>query len=156
MNLKPYNFGLLKSILSKFKDRYDVVFIDTPPTESSLTIFSIAASTHALVPLQVDKKALDSLDLTVNEILTVKEAVNPNLVFLGILPTLYYGRAAVSKFVLKKIQQDYGDHVLPVVIKYKALYKEASLASQPVAFYLKKHDNEDYYKLFKILQERIC
>jgi len=149
MSMNRYNTNYLKKLISPIEDRYDIIIIDTPPTESPLTAFSIVASTHIIITAQTDRRSLDSLALTVDEVYILKENVNPNLKIIGILPTMHYSKAIVSRVMLEKMQEKYKELVLPFIVKYSAVYKEASLASIPLRYYLNKSalEDEPYNKL---------
>ena len=45
---------ILKNLIDKIKDKYDYIFIDTPPTLGLLTISSLTASDEILIPVQCE------------------------------------------------------------------------------------------------------
>jgi chromosome partitioning protein len=57
-NNKEY---LLHNVLSQFKDKYDYIFIDCPPSLGFLTLNALTAADFFLVPLQCEYLAMEGL-----------------------------------------------------------------------------------------------
>lgn len=150
MAMNTVQVKVIRLLLEPIESSYDYILLDTPPSESFLTINALTASHYVLVPLQTDKRSFDSIDRLLNEIAMVQQHLNPDLKLLGILPTLYYKKAKICQFILEQAKEKYGDIVFPFEIEYTAKYKEASLYMQPVMYFDKNYAmNSGYYKLAK-------
>ena len=86
----------------------DVVIIDTPPSSNSiLSINALTAATHLLAPVTVDALAFEQLSSLDRLIEKVRQRLNPELKFLGILPVRYDARRRLDNEVLAAIKDRY-------------------------------------------------
>lgn len=67
---------------------YDYVIIDNPPTIDMCVINALACTDDVIVPVKVDKWALEGLDIITSQIKEAKE-FNPCLNILGVLITAF-------------------------------------------------------------------
>lgn len=104
---------------------YDYVIIDCPPSLGILTINSLAASTHVLVPVQPEMYALQGLDALRGTIDAVKRRANPELEVLGWLVTLHDGRTRIHKDVTALFRQRFGKQICDTVISMNTTLREA-------------------------------
>ncbi len=80
---------ILKNILQVVEDKYDYIFIDSPPGLGFLTVNALAASNYVILPMLPDIFSLQGL-VQVNETIQyVKKACNPELEVAGILINKY-------------------------------------------------------------------
>jgi chromosome partitioning protein len=80
---------LLKEALSSVKDKYDYIFIDTPPALSILTVNAFTASDYIIIPMLSDIFSLQGIAQLSETIKRVKTYCNPNLKIEGILLTKF-------------------------------------------------------------------
>ncbi|EPZ61149.1 cobQ/CobB/MinD/ParA nucleotide binding domain protein [[Clostridium] sordellii ATCC 9714] len=78
----------LKRVLDKIEDKYDYCIIDCPPSLNMITINALVASDEVIVPIKIDKFALDGLEYLLESIDEIKEEFNPNLQFKGCFVTM--------------------------------------------------------------------
>ena len=78
----------LKKALEQVEDKYDYCLIDCPPSLNMITINALVASDEVIVPIKIDKFALDGLGYLLDSIDEVKDEFNPNLKFLGCFITM--------------------------------------------------------------------
>ena len=79
----------LEKALAPIRDRYDYIFIDTPPSLGLLTINAFVAATGVIVPVQTEYLSLRGLVQLENTLAMVRENLNPRVEIIGIVPTMY-------------------------------------------------------------------
>ena len=84
----------LKNALASIVDKYDFILIDCPPSLGILTVLSLVAATHVLVPIQTQFKSFQGTDLLLNTVARLRKAANRHLKIAGFIPTMFDGRTA--------------------------------------------------------------
>ncbi|MFR7272481.1 ParA family protein [Streptococcus pneumoniae] len=84
----PEPFTLMTKALRHLKKRYDYILIDTPPSLGLMNGNVFTFSDHVLIPYAPELFSMESLVEVVHVIRDFKQAYNPELSILGILPTL--------------------------------------------------------------------
>lgn len=103
---------ILRDILKEIvPDTYDYVIIDCNPGMGILMINALAAATHVLVPVQMEKFAMGGLDDMMELISIVRAQLNSSLEILGLLPTMV-GHNNVARDLLDKLQSTYPNLIL--------------------------------------------
>ncbi|MBW4635253.1 MAG: ParA family protein [Iphinoe sp. HA4291-MV1] len=130
----------LKQVLEKVQQEYDFILIDCPPSLGILSIMSLVAATHVLIPIQTEFKALKGTQMLLNTILEVLNLANRNLKIAGIVPTMYDGRTAQGEQSLKAINEQLSKigTVFPT-IQRATDFANASQNRKPLALYSPKH-----------------
>jgi chromosome partitioning protein len=131
-NNKEY---LLSRMLSRLKDQYDYIFIDSPPSLGFLTLNSLAAADSFLVPLQCEYLAMEGLTQLLNTVRLVKNGLNPSLVMIGILLTMFDTRNNLSHQVANEVRRHFGDSVFQTVIPRNVSLSEATSYGKPIILY---------------------
>ncbi|MGD0613608.1 MAG: ParA family protein [Anaerolineales bacterium] len=103
----------LREILTPIDSMYRYAVIDNPPGLSHLSVNSLVAATHVLIPVQLEAPSLDGLSEAVQTIQSVQRQQNPGLKIAGILPTMCDFRYQEQKEFLESLTREYGDLVLP-------------------------------------------
>ncbi|HAG83536.1 MAG TPA: chromosome partitioning protein ParA [Cyanobacteria bacterium UBA12227] len=129
----------LKQALSDLKDSYDYILIDCPPSLGILSILSLAAATHVLVPIQTHFKAFKGTELLLDTIKQIKKHLNPQLAIAGFVPTLFCN-ANQDKIILEALQTQLSPlaTVYPPIPRATA-FADAVMNRQPLAVYSAKH-----------------
>lgn len=78
----------LKKILKNITDDYDYCIIDCPPNLGIYVSNALVAATHVITPVKIDQYALEGFQNLTEAIEEVKEELNPNLEFMGVLVTM--------------------------------------------------------------------
>ena len=95
----------LKEILATLLDNYDFILIDCPPSLGILSIISLVASTHVLVPIQCQFKALKGTDSLLKTVARVQRKLNRSLKIAGFFPTMYSASNSLDQRTLQSIQE---------------------------------------------------
>ncbi|MBE6943588.1 MAG: ParA family protein [Ruminococcaceae bacterium] len=125
----------LKNALSAVKDRYDVIFIDCPPSLELLSINALAASDSILIPVQCEYYALEGLADLMNTLRLVKKRVNPGLEIFGVALTMFDGRTNFSTQVAQEVRRHFPGKVFGTVIPRNVRLAEAPSHGLPVSAY---------------------
>ena len=143
--MRATQIGLLKGLLEPLEDKFDYIIIDTPPSESYLTVNALAVADEVLIPLQAHFLALRGLQDVLDEVAQVKQGLNPKLKVAGILPTMVSNRTNVSKMIIEEVKSKYPDLLYPLQVDFSIKHAEASLAGKPIVIYDPKHQGSLAY-----------
>jgi len=130
----------LKDALAPLLPSYDFILIDCPPSLGILSIVSLVAATHVLVPIQTQFKAFQGTDLLLRTVAGLRKAANRNLAIAGFIPTMYDGRTAQETRTFKAIKEQ----LSPLAKVYDPIprtivFPDASEARVPLAIANSKH-----------------
>ena len=134
IGLPDANFRL-KNALNQVRDRYDVIFIDCPPSLEMLTLNSLAAADGILVPVQCEYYALEGLTDLMTTLRMVKKRINPELEIFGVALTMFDGRTNFSTQVAQEVRRHFPGKVFGPVIPRNVRLAEAPSHGLPVTVY---------------------
>lgn len=130
----------LKRAVSLIETNYDFILIDCPPTLGVLSILSLVAATHILIPMQTQYKSFVGLDLLLGTINELKdEGVASTLRIAGVIPNLH-DRTSQSKEILEAVTEQFSG-IAPIFTPVpKAIaFADASMHHVPLEVYDQKH-----------------
>ncbi len=125
----------LEKALAPIKDRYDFIFIDTPPSLGLLTINAFVAATGVIVPVQTEYLSLRGLVQLENTLAMVRENLNPRVEIVGIVPTMYDRRLTHSREADEILRENFGDLVYNTRIRKTVRFAEAPVKGVSVLNY---------------------
>ena len=125
----------LKACLTKVREEYDYVLIDSPPTLGLLTVNSLTASDSVIIPLQCEYLALEGLTQLIGAIRLVQDHLNPALRIEGVLLTMYDARLNLSQQVADEARKFFSDRVYKTVIPRNVRLSEAPSFGKPIVLY---------------------
>jgi chromosome partitioning protein len=157
INLAKFESKLLGDIDSHFrlKDRlksvvkdYKYIIIDTPPTLGLMTVNSLVASTHLLVPIQSSYFALEGTDDLLETVEKIRARANPGLEFLGVVITIHDKRTILGRDIRNHINEVFGKKVFRTIISRSVRLEESPAYKEPI-FTFAPHSSGalEYYKL---------
>jgi chromosome partitioning protein len=138
--------GVLRGMLGPIEEQFDYIVIDTPPSESYLSVAALAYGDWVLIPVQAHFLATQALAQAMQDIQRVRKGLNPALNVRGILFTMTNPRANISKAVLADVGSKYPEYVLPIEVGYSVRQVEASLAGEPIVIYDPNHAGSVAYR----------
>lgn len=149
---------LLKEALSSVKDKYDYIFIDTPPALSILTVNAFTASDHIVIPMLTDIFSLQGIAQLSETIDRVRKYCNPNLRVEGIVLTKYNKRTVLSREIkgtAELIAEKLHTSIFNSTIRSSVAIMEAQTNQQDIYNYSPKNAAaQDYMDLVEELIER--
>jgi chromosome partitioning protein len=111
--------------------KYDFVVIDCPPTLGLLSFNALRAADLVLIPVEMSVFALDGIDRLRETIDLLAEKYDLDIP-VRILPTLVNPRTRFTQDTLRRLNERYGDEVLPVHIHHTVKLKEAAARGVPL------------------------
>ena len=125
----------LAEALQVIKDKYDLIFIDCPPSLEMLTLNGLCAADGILVPVQCEYYALEGLSDLMATLRAVKRSMNPRLEIFGVALTMYDGRTNFSAQVAQEVRRHFPGKVFATVIPRNIRLADAPSHGIPVTFY---------------------
>lgn len=149
---------LLKEALNTVKDKYDYIFIDTPPALSILTVNAFTASDYIVIPMLADIFSLQGIAQLSETIERVKKYCNPNLKVEGIVLTKFNKRTILSREIkgtAELIAEKLNTSLFNSTIRSSVAIMEAQTNQQDIFNYAPKNAAaQDYMDLVEELIER--
>ena len=136
----------LRNALAPIRDRYDVIFIDCPPSLEMLTLNGLAAADSILVPVQCEYYALEGLADLMTTLRLVKKKINPNLEIFGVALTMFDGRTNFSTQVAQEVRRHFPGKVYAASIPRNVRLAEAPSHGLPVTAYDKGSRGAQAYR----------
>jgi len=131
----------LKNALASAAREYDFILLDCPPSLGILSVMSLVAATHVLIPIQTEFKALKGTELLLETVLEIRNVANRKLKIAGMIPTMYDSRTIQANQSLESIKQ-IAKQVGPIlpIIPRKTDFANASQERLPLALYTPKSE----------------
>lgn len=142
---------MLADILESYRDMYDFIFLDCPPTLSLLTDLAMAAADKLLVPVSIDLYSIDGLTRLDERTKLIKRFYNPGLDYLGLLVTNAKKNAKCTKKIKEMAQeatQYLGTKVFTTIIRNSIVVSDAQVAFKTLQNYRKNASVTKDYAAF--------
>ena len=143
----------LQEALEPIRARYDLIFIDTPPTAGILQYMAMQAADSLIIPLQADAYNLQSLYQITDTARQIQQS-NPELQFAGLLLTQYDGRSLLARQMQTTIINKAQEMGVPYLgtIRAGIAVKEAAAMQQSLYKYApRSKPAADYMDVFHYL-----
>ncbi len=136
----------LEKALRPLKNKYDIIFIDCPPSLELLTLNGLCAADGILVPVQCEYFALEGLSDLMGTLRMVKKRLNPRLEIFGVALTMFDGRTNFSTQVAQEVRRHFPGKVFTTVIPRNIRLAEAPSHGIPVTAYDRSSKGAIAYK----------
>jgi chromosome partitioning protein len=127
-------------------DAFDVVLFDTPPNFGFHTVSALGAARSILVPLQMSGYAMKGLKELLRTFHAARQALNPELTVLGLLPTFVNLRTRFSRQMLDGLREIPSLHVFDTVIRVTVKLQETAMAGLPITVYARGSEVAEAYR----------
>ena len=127
--------SVLKTSLSEIADKYDYIFIDSPPSLGLLTLNALTAADSVLVPMQCEYYAMEGLADLINTMKLTKKSFNKKLELEGIVMTMYDRRLSFATQVSLEIKKFFDNAVFNASIPRNVSIAEAPSHGMPINAY---------------------
>jgi chromosome partitioning protein len=132
---RPDRESVLSRFISTIRDRYDFIFIDTPPSLNLLTLNALCACNHVLIPVQPEFFSLEGI-LKIREFIKdVQSRWNPGISIIGVLPNRTNFRRKLTAEVLNTLKSEFGSALFETAIHDNSSVTESTGHAQSVITY---------------------
>ncbi|RAP31371.1 hypothetical protein DID76_02930 [Candidatus Marinamargulisbacteria bacterium SCGC AG-414-C22] len=137
---------------ASFINEYDYIIIDCPPSLGLLTVNSIIAADHLMVPLNADVFSLTGVELLTDTIEKLQKVFEINTTILGFFFTQVHKNASLFKEAYELCKQNYGNLMFNNVIRNNITIDHANAMDQSIIdFDTQSTAAHDYIDLTKEL-----
>src|SRR3989449_505551 len=126
---------MMRRALSDFREQYQYVVIDCPPSLGLLTLNMLTAADSVLIPIQCEYYALEGLSQLLNTVKLVQRNFNPALAIDGVLLTMYDARLNLCKQVAEEAKEYFGPQMFSITIPRNVRLAEAPSFGKPILLY---------------------
>lgn len=145
----------LRETMADVSDLYDFVLMDCPPSGNRIKTNALAYADYVLLPTIPDDYAIHGLLCMANELVEIRQGVNPSLDVLGVLITIYE-RTANKRAYTEALQ---GQDIFPcfkTVIRKNSALSAAINAHRPINEYARRSNGcTDYTALADEIIQRL-
>jgi chromosome partitioning protein len=117
-----------------FKDIYDFIILDCPPSLGAITINAINAAQLLIIPTQPEYYSINAIRGMMNTIRNHHSQKNKHLV-IKILITMMDHRNKIHRSLAEQIQQTFSEGLFDTIIEVDTKLRESSLVGLPISFY---------------------
>ena len=111
---------------------FDYLLIDTPPSLGNRLTSALAVSNFVISPIELEAYSLQGIALTVKTIYHIRQS-NPNLKFLGMLPSRVDNRSPRQRENLIELQTAYPPSmVIPYKLSLRTSFADALATKRPI------------------------
>ncbi len=149
MATNPDKMFVLSNKLEVFRNKYDYILFDCPPSLGLITMNALYAANSVIIPVQCQFLAMDGLTQLLNTVRYVqkqKRDNNKTLEVEGVLLTMYDKRIKSSSEIAAEIRDCFGNKVFNTIISSNIKAAEAPMYSKSVIEYAPSSPASKQYK----------
>jgi chromosome partitioning protein len=125
----------LKRVLDPLRSRFDLIFVDCPPSLGLLTLNALVAADGVLIPLHCEYFALEGLADLVGTLRRIRGGLNPALDIEGVLLTMHDDRTNLGQLVARDVREFFKEKVFETTIPRNVRLGEAPSHGLPAVIY---------------------
>jgi chromosome partitioning protein len=125
---------VLRQTIDRFRNKFDFIIIDSPPSLNILTVNNMVASDGVIIPIQCEYFALEGLSRIIETIRNIKN-LNSDLEIYGIVLTMYDKRVKLTYEVENDVREHFTDKVFNTVIPRNVKLSESPSFGMPIVLY---------------------
>jgi chromosome partitioning protein len=125
----------LRRVLDPLRSRFELIFIDCPPSLGLLTLNALVAADGVLIPLHCEYFALEGLADLVGTLRRIRGGLNPALDIEGVLLTMHDDRTNLGQLVARDVREFFKEKVFETTIPRNVRLGEAPSHGLPAVIY---------------------
>jgi chromosome partitioning protein len=133
--VRPAHEQQLARALEPVRERYAYIVIDAPPSTGMLTINTVYAADHVIVPTQLDVLALRGIGLFLETLTDIREDYGRAASLLGVLATMVDLRTRHAQDVLEALRQRMDLRTFTTTIPRTIRFSEAAMEGKALVDY---------------------
>lgn len=126
---------LLRMAFSRVPNNWDYLLVDCPPSLGFLSVAAVVACQSLLVPVETRVMALGGLAALMRSMEKIRDRLNPEIEICGILACRVDSRTNLSRTIVCRLRERFGDLVLQSTIRENVRLAEAPSFEQPITLY---------------------
>ena len=132
MTSRLYRERIIKDLVDKHCEDFDIVVLDCPPTLGVITVNAVFAATHILIPTNYGKYSLDGMaDLFVS----IREIKREHKFKYFILRNMFERRNSQTNRYIQQQLEEFQQSLLATVIRKNEAINQAQINSVPVKLF---------------------
>ncbi|MCI4671664.1 MAG: AAA family ATPase [Bacteroidia bacterium] len=145
----------MRPVIQQLREEYDFLLVDCSPSLGLITVNALAAADSVIVPVQCEYFALEGLGKLLNTIRIIRQGLNKDLEYEGILLTMYDKRLNLANQVIDEVKKHFKEIVFDTIVHRNTRLSEAPSFGMPVlAFDAKSKGAVNYMNLAKEILEK--
>lgn len=124
----------LAAVLGRLAKRFDVCLVDCPPTIGLLTFNALRAADEAIIPVETGFFAMRGAERQVRTIRSLARRLGGQTPH-RLLATMHKPGESLAEELLTQLRSAFGDHVIPLHIRYDGKLREAASLGRPLLEY---------------------
>ena len=147
-----YKFGKLKDALDEI-NRYDAVYIDTPPAFNFYTLSALVAAQRCLIPFDCDEFSRRALYRLIERVQEIQQDHNRELVVEGIVVNHFQQRAKLPQVLVSELIAE-GLPVLKTRLSHSVIIRESHQKAVPLVSLAPRHKvTQEFAQLYGELKD---
>ena len=146
---------IIKGLLEPYKNRYDFIILDCPPSLGLVTLNALTAASKLVVPMKADLMSFYGLSMMDNFCAGMQD-LNPGIHIDFIFFNIYEKGQNMTDAIESEVREKYGDRVLTTVVrKNNDISKAAFEYTDIVSYDPETNGAKDFLALTKELVDKM-
>jgi chromosome partitioning protein len=125
---------ILKEKLSK-TNQFDMILIDTSPSQNILVVNALCASDYMLIPLSSKYLSMQGLSQTLASFKKINSRLNPDIKLLGIAFVNHDKRNVLANEIVEQVKEKYANELFKTIIGINIKIEEAQVNKESILTY---------------------
>ena len=116
-------------------ERFQYIFLDTPPSLGLLTVNALASARYLVIPMNPSLYSMQGTNDLLRTVSKVRGNLNPELSLLGVIINVYDSIPVISRQIREEILTAFGEKVFAAVLSKSIKLEEAIAMKRGVIYH---------------------